>query len=65
VRVWRGTELVTEGKISRMQSGKNETDKAKSGQEVGLSFDGKAFIEEGDIIEAFREDSHKRTLEDQ
>ncbi len=63
VRVLRGEEVITEGKVTRLQSGKQEINKAISGQECGLSCEGKNPIENGDVVEAFREDTLKRTLE--
>jgi len=63
VQIMRKGEKITEGKISRVQSGKQEIPQARSGQEIGLAFDGKPLIQKNDIIQAYKDERKKRTLE--
>lgn len=63
VTVIRGKGKITEGTISKIQSGKQEIKKAESGQECGVNFDGKPVVLEGDTVEAFTVEKVKRTLE--
>lgn len=63
-QIMRKGERIAEGKISRIQSGKQEIPQAKSGQEIGISFDGKPLIQKNDIIQTFKDERKKRTLEE-
>ena len=56
VNVWRGEEFITTGKISSLQSAKQEVKFVEEGEECGLKFDGAPLILEGDILEFYRED---------
>ncbi len=58
-----GTKM-GEGKITTVQSGKQEIPRAQSGQECGLCYEGKGTVQEGDILEAFTIEKVKQTLED-
>ncbi len=58
-----GTEI-GQGKITQIQSGKIQVKKVGSGQECGVSFEGKAIIEPGDIIESFKKEKKVRHLDD-
>ncbi len=62
-QVMRQGERITEGKISRVQSGKQEIPQAKSGQEIGIAFEGKPLIQKNDTIQAYKDERKKRTLE--
>ena len=64
VQVIRNGIRITEGKISRVQSGKQEIPQAKSGQEIGIAFEGKPLIEKNDTIQAYKDERKKRTLEE-
>lgn len=62
--ILRGAEKISEGKIARLQSGKQEIPQAVSGQECGITYEGKVVFAEGDIVEVFTIERVKRTLED-
>lgn len=62
VRVLRGGQVVGEGKIEALQSGKTNVKDVLMGQECGLSFQGKTRIEVGDDLEAYQEELHARTF---
>ncbi|HRH32616.1 MAG TPA: translation initiation factor IF-2 [bacterium] len=55
VEVMREKELVGEGKITSLQSGKVEVQRVETNQECGMRFEGKAIIEEGDILAFYEE----------
>ena len=62
--ILRGKGKVVEGTIGKVQSGKTEINRAESGQECGILFEGKPLIKDGDTLEAFTIEKIKRTLED-
>ncbi len=64
VKISRGTEVLGEGKLTRLQIGKQEVPKAESGQEFGMNFEGKVVLQVGDTVESFREEKKQRTIED-
>ncbi|MEK9155236.1 MAG: hypothetical protein AAB839_01160, partial [Patescibacteria group bacterium] len=61
-RVLRDGQMMGEGKIEVLQIGKSVVKDVLPGQECGLSFVGKTKIEIGDILEAYTEELHARTL---
>ena len=62
IRVLRDGQMMGEGKIDVLQIGKSVVKDVLPGQECGLSFIGKTKIEIGDILEAYTEELHARTL---
>lgn len=56
VNVWRNDEFVTTGKITSLQSAKQEVKFVEEGEECGLKFEGDPLILAGDILEFYRED---------
>lgn len=62
LRVLRGEQVVGEGKIEALQSGKTSVKDILAGQDCGLSFQGKTKIEVGDTLEAYHEELQARTL---
>lgn len=63
LRVWRGEEIIGEGTIESLQSGKSATKEAPAGTECGLSYSGKAKIMVGDILDAYIEESKVRKID--
>jgi translation initiation factor IF-2 len=55
VIVTRGGEAITSGKVARLECSRQLAEKVSSGQECGISFEGKGLIEEGDILEFYQE----------
>ena len=56
VEVMREKELIGEGKITSLQSGKVEVQRVEANQECGMRFEGKGvIIEEGDILAFYEE----------
>jgi translation initiation factor IF-2 len=62
IRVLRAGQVVGEGKIEALQSGKMPVKDVVAGQDCGLSFFGKTKIEIGDALEVYSEEMHARTL---
>jgi translation initiation factor IF-2 len=62
IRVKRDGEIIGTGKIADLQTGKQSTKEVASGTECGLRFEGKVKIEEGDVLEAYTEESKARKI---
>lgn len=56
VEVFRDKEYVTSGVISRLQSGKQNVNEVGENEECGMQFEGDPVIEEGDILEFYKEE---------
>ncbi|MFH1711801.1 MAG: translation initiation factor IF-2, partial [Patescibacteria group bacterium] len=59
-RVLRDDQLIAEGKIETLQCGKVDVKEAQQGEECGLGFTGKAKLEEGDVLEVYKEEMQAR-----
>jgi translation initiation factor IF-2 len=55
VEIMREKILVTQGKITKLQSGKMDTPFVEKDQECGMQYEGKPVIQEGDILQFFEE----------
>jgi|AntRauTorckE6833_2_1112554.scaffolds.fasta_scaffold00069_11 translation initiation factor IF-2 len=62
LEVIRDGKFEAQGQITQLQSGKQDVDKVESGQECGLNFAGQPVVEEGDVLELYKEESIKITL---
>ena len=62
VKVSRQNEIIAEGKIIRLQSGKQNVNSATSGEECGLQYHGDPVIKDGDVLIAFRQDKTVKKL---
>ncbi|MFP4514459.1 MAG: translation initiation factor IF-2 [Parcubacteria group bacterium] len=62
VEVIREGKFETQGQITQLQSGKQDVDKVENGQECGLNFAGQPVVQEGDVLELYKEESIKITL---
>jgi len=62
-RVKRAGEIIGEGMLTKLQTGQQEIKQAPSGTECGMRFEGKIRLEEGDVIEAYKEESKTRKIE--
>ncbi len=63
LRVYRNNEIVGEGIIESLQSGKSAVKEVGAGTECGLSFSGKLKLLVGDRLEAYTEESKARKVE--
>ncbi len=62
LRILRAGQMVGEGRIEALQSGKTSVKDILAGQDCGLAFVGKTKIEIGDQLEAYNEEIQARTL---
>jgi translation initiation factor IF-2 len=56
VEVMRGDEMIALGKLTQLQSGKQNVKEVEQDLECGLRFEGNPIIEEGDILKMYREE---------
>ena len=56
VDVWRDKTFIGNGKISRLQSGKQDVRIVENGQECGIKYDGSSIIQVDDIISFYKEE---------
>lgn len=63
LRVFRNNEIIGEGTIDSLQSGKSAVKEVGAGTECGLSFQGKLKLLVGDRLEAYTEESKARKVE--
>lgn len=62
VRVKRNKEIIGKGALSHLQTGKQEVKEIPEGTECGVQFDGKLRLEEGDVLEAYKEEKKDKKL---
>jgi translation initiation factor IF-2 len=62
LRLSRGGEYIGEGMIESLQLGRGELKDAHEGHEIGLSYRGKIKPEEGDVLEAYTEETTAQKL---
>jgi len=63
VRIKRKGQLMGEGVLAKLQSGKQDVKKVPQGSECGIRFEGKDKIEEGDVLEMYTEEKKVREIE--
>ncbi len=56
IDVKRGDDFIVSGKLSRLQSGKQDVNMVERDQEAGIKYEGKPLIEEGDILVVYKEE---------
>ena len=61
-RIKREGQIIGLGKIAGLQSGKQAVDMVPEGSECGLMFESKVKLEEGDIVEAYKEEKKEKKL---
>ena len=59
-RVMRDGEVIGEGRVSRLQSGKVDVRDVQQGMECGIEFEGKTKIEVDDILDLYKEEVKQR-----
>ncbi len=62
VEALRGEEIIGKGRIKNLQQDKKDIQKLGKGKECGILFQGEAEIEEGDILQVFREEKKRREI---
>jgi translation initiation factor IF-2 len=61
-RVMRGSTLVWQGKLATLKRFKDDAREVKEGFDCGITLDGFAALEEGDVIEAMETEEVRQTL---
>ncbi len=56
VAVKRGDDFIVSGKLTRLQSGKQDVDMVEQDTEAGIKYEGKPLIVEGDILYVYQEE---------
>ncbi|NQV11769.1 translation initiation factor IF-2 [Candidatus Uhrbacteria bacterium] len=62
LRIWRDGELIGDGDVGDLRSGKESVKDVEKGTQCGIQYVGKTKIEEGDILEAYIEESIAKKL---
>ena len=62
VDIVRDKEKIASGRITQLQHNKKDVPEVEKGKEAGILFEGEPIIEEGDILEIYREEKKKREL---
>ncbi len=62
LEVYRGDNFIVGGKLTRLQSGKQDVNEAEKDQEAGIRYEGKPLVEEGDILVAYVEERVAGTI---
>lgn len=62
LRVKRNGEIIGVGKLTKLQTGKQSVNEVPEGTECGLEFSGKLKLEEGDMLQAFKEEDKEKKL---
>lgn len=62
VRVKRKGDIVGYGKLTQLQTGKQAVNEIPQGTEGGVQFEGKIKVEEGDVFEAYKEETKAKKL---
>lgn len=63
VKVYRGEELLGEGRIESLKKVDKVVDSLKAGNDCGIKFVGPIDLEEGDMLECYKIETRARTLE--
>jgi translation initiation factor IF-2 len=56
IEVYRGDNFIVAGKLTRLQSGKQDVNMVEKDQEAGMRYEGKPLIEVGDILVNYMEE---------
>lgn len=56
IEVRRGENFIVNGRLSRLQSGKQDVELVGKDQEAGLKYEGKPLVQVGDILNIYREE---------
>lgn len=56
LEIWRNDNFIANGKLARLQSGKQNVDTVEKNEEAGLLYEGEGVITEGDILLAYKEE---------
>ena len=56
IKVTRDKQIIATGKLIKLQAGKQDVDSVETNQECGIQYQGKPIIQEGDILQFYKEE---------
>ncbi len=62
IEVYRNKEFIARGKMKQLQCGKQDVKTVETDQECGIDYEGKPVIEEGDILNFYKEITTKKKI---
>ena len=62
VNIIRNEEKIGKGRIIQLQQNKKDINEVEKGKEAGILFEGDMVIEEGDVLDMYKEEKKKREL---
>ena len=62
IEVLRDGEKVGQGKVKELQYNKKIAEEVKSGNNAGITYEGDVIIEEGDVLNVYKEEERKREI---
>jgi len=62
VNIIRDNEIIGKGKVVQLQHNKQDVLEVEKGREAGVLFEGEPIIEEGDILEFYKEEMRRIEL---
>ena len=62
IEVLRDGEKVGQGKVKELQYNKKTVEEVKSGNNAGITYEGDIIIEEGDVLNAYKEEERKKKI---
>ena len=62
LEVLRGGEKIGQGEVKELQYNKKIAEEVKSGNNAGITYEGNVIIEEGDALNAYKEEKRKRKI---
>ena len=62
IEILRGGEKAGQGKVKELQYNKKIAQEVKSGNNAGITYEGNVIIEEGDVLNAYKEEERKRKI---
>ncbi|MFH1661580.1 MAG: translation initiation factor IF-2 [Candidatus Falkowbacteria bacterium] len=62
IEVMRDGQIIEKGKLTRLQSGKQDVERVEKDQECGMQYEGNPVIKEGDILQFYKEEKIERKI---
>ena len=62
LEIFRDGEKIGQGKAKELQYNKKIAEEVKSGNNAGITYEGNVVIEEGDVLNAYKEEERKRKI---
>ena len=62
IEILRNNEKIGQGKVKELQYNKKNVEEVKSGNNAGITYEGNVIIEEGDVLNAYKEEERQRKI---